>query len=461
MPLPGRARFPSALIVLLLLLALSFPALPGAAQELPLAEPAEESTPAPESKPIPLVTSDGQIAKRLRGIFANINGLEAVTVEVEDGVVKLSGTSLTNELKTQAEEIASRLAGVVTVENDIAPEHRVAVRLQPLIERGRDFATQALAFLPLLGVAFVVILFFWLLGRLLTRSTRIFKPLARNAFIEALVKQVVRLALLLVGFIIAMSIIEANALLGSILGAAGVLGLAVGFAVRDTIENYIASILLSIRQPFAPNDHVLIQDIEGRVAQLNSRATIILTFDGNEVRIPNAIVYKAIITNFTRVPERRFQFEVNIGIGRENDLTAALAVALRAVQGAPSVLEEPKPFVVVDRLGDFNTVLKVHGWVDQTQSEFIKVRSEAIRRVKEAFDAAGISMPEPIQNVRTFPEPGSPAQEAAPQRQIAEPAPSEVATITDTRADRTIERKVEATRAAREGDLLDREAPRE
>ena len=85
-------------------------------------------------------------------------------------------------------------------------------------------------------------------------------------------------------------------------------GLAVGFALRDLVENYIASLMLSLRQPFAPNDQVLIEGFEGRVVRLTSRATILMTLDGNHVRIPNAVVFKGTIVNLSHNPERRLRF---------------------------------------------------------------------------------------------------------------------------------------------------------
>ena len=112
-------------------------------------------------------------------------------------------------------------------------------------------------------------------------------------------------------------------------------------------------------------------------------------------------------------------------------------------------------FVV--RLVAFAVVISVFGWVDQSTSEFLKVRSEAIRKVKAAFDEAGVSMPEPIQNVRRLPDPGPAPQ---PSATTAAAAP-DVAEITDTTADHTIKEKVHDIRASGEEDLLSPHAPRE
>ncbi len=439
----------------ILLLALLIVGSPAASQVAPAAPAAEEATTNAKAEPsIALESPDRDIRRRLRGLFAEIEGLEAVDAQVEGGVVTLSGTTLTVEQREEAENIASRLAGVVSVENEIAAEHRVGKRIQPIISRSREIGVKILSFLPLMLVAFAVFIAFLLFGRFLTRRTRLLKRLAPNPFIEALIAQVVRLVFILLGLVAAMNVIGATGLLGSILGAAGLLGLAIGFAVRDTIENYIASVLLSVRQPFAPNDHVIIQGYEGRITRLNSRATMLTTFDGNEVRIPNTIVYKAEITNFTRIPERRFMFEV--GIGYENDSCCALADALAATKSVDGVMADPAPFVLIDRLGDYSVVLKIFGWVDQTKSDFGKVRSEAIRAVKQAFERNHISIPEPIQNIRRLPDP---IPDDPPESRS--PSAPEVEAVTDTRKDRTISEKVDELRADGKEDLLAHGAPTE
>lgn len=454
------SRFAHALAVPLLLFATAMPAqtqtiaLPGVSA--PKSEPAKNEN---ETAPIPLKSPDQEIQTRLKGLFSEIDGLQTVRPRVKDGIVTLTGTTLTVADQTKAEAIASRLAGVVSVENALVAEHRVSRRLEPLIDKSEQMLRDTLAFLPLLLVALLIFLGFWYLGRFLTRNTRIFRRLAPNAFIETLLRQAVRTLLMLIGLVLAMSVLGATALLGSILGAAGVLGLAVGFAVRDTIENYIASILLSVRQPFAPNDHVIIEGYEGKITRLNSRATMLTSFDGNEVRIPNATVYKANIVNFTHTPDRRFLFEV--GIGYENDISEALALALAVTKDVDGVLAQPGPFTLVDRLDAYTVVIKVFGWVNQSKSDFGKVKSETIRRVKEAFDAHDISIPAPIQNVHEVVEHRLPQAVPDALPPPPKPAVAEKAAVCDTSADTTIDEKVEAERTGDGEDLLTRNAPRE
>ena len=220
-----------------------------------------------------------------------------------------------------------------------------------------------------------------------------------------------------------------------------------------------ASILLSLRNPFDVNDFVDVSGQLGNVVKLTSRATILLSPEGNHVRIPNATVFKAVIINYTRRPERRFEFDV--GVDTDHDLVAAQQVALDTLGSVPGVLDEPAPMALVHALGDSNIVLRCYGWVDQTKNSFVKVRSEAIRRVKEAFDQAGIVMPEPVYRLRITDrvDAGGPSKSSAPKRSESsggEPVSTSatIREVTDVGVDRTIEERVMADAREGEGENL-------
>jgi small conductance mechanosensitive channel len=157
--------------------------------------------------------------------------------------------------------------------------------------------------------------------------------------------------------------------------------------------------------------------------------------------------------NLTRTPERRFDFELRVRL--DTDIACALAVALGATKALDGVLDDPAPAAVVSRIDEYAIVLSVLGWVDQRASDFNKVRSEAIRTVKEAFDAARIALAEPVQNYRELRDPDAVTPVAR------RPSEAELREITDTSRDRTIERKVARQRAESDTDLLRERAPRE
>ncbi len=346
---------------------------------------------------------DKKILSRINEIFQQLDGLKLIEPKVNKGVVTLKGQIHSTRNENTALKLAGQIDGVVAVENELTVTRNVEQSIESVWSKVSKIGQQLLAVLPLLIISLIVFVVFWLFGRWLSHRQSLFLTVAPNNFIANLFGQVLHFIFIVIGLILALSILDATSLLGTILGAAGIVGLAIGFAVKDTVENYIASILLSLRNPFEANDFVSIEGQEGSVARLTTRATILISPDGNHIRIPNAIVFKAVIINFTRNPERRFDFE--IGVASDQNLQDAQQLALDTIGSIDGVLAEPKPMILIDALGDFNVVLQVYGWVDQTHYSFVKVQSEAIRRLKRAFDQANIVMPEPIYQIKMSSEP--------------------------------------------------------
>lgn len=395
---------------------------------------------------------DRRIEKRLLATFAALEGLEAVRVEVETGVVTLSGTVNSADAHDLADTFARRIEGVTAVDNQLEETRAVSTRLALAIDRLAARGLGLVDGLPLLLLALGVLVVSIVGARVVVRWQAPFRWLTGNVFLRDLAKQAVQAGIIVAAALVALEILDATALVGAVLGAAGVVGLALGFGLRDLIENYLASILLSLRQPFSPSDLVRIEGHEGRVARLTSRATILITHDGNHVRIPNGIVFKAVIENLTRKPERRFSF--GVGVGVDEDLVAAQDRGTAIIAGMDGVIQKPSPFCRVEELGDSSVTLRFFGWVDQHKADFQKVRSEAIRLVKKAFDQSGIEMPEPIHRLRVE------SQNATTQPRVERPAPSAEATR-DVSRDHHVEALVREERGAPGDDLLSASAAQE
>lgn len=423
------------------------------------------SASAQEATPIapPPRDADLELAERVEEVLTQLDGMDQVDVSARVGVIHLSGPVLETAQAERAVEIASGLDGVVAVESELAVDRDLRRRLMPIWENTKEDALQWAAGIPIYLIALVVIWLFWWLGGVVARREGLTRRWARNAFIAEFLKLVLRWLIFFVGLLFALEIVGATAFLGSVLGALGLAGLAVGIAVRDTVENFIASLLLSVRQPFAPQDHVLIEGYEGRVARLTSRATILMTLDGNHVRIPNALVYKGTIVNYTRNPNRRFDFEV--GVDTEKDPQVAQSVALDTLQQMDQILVDPSPLCLVQELGDSNVVLRVFGWVNQTQADFSKTRSLAISKVKRAFEERDIGMPEPIYNVRlgqgglTVTAQPTGLSKPASADLTAPLAPIPSIAEEDTAPDQELERQADLYAGGE--DLLDEKAPQE
>ncbi|MBQ4825500.1 mechanosensitive ion channel [Leisingera sp. HS039] len=357
---------------------------------------------------------DSAILSRIEKLLAEIEGYGAVTVSVSEGVVRITGQVIDNAAQDRLTQIVNRVAGVVAIENETEISGTLEERLAPAVDRIAARTRNLLANGPIFLVAVTAFFLVAAGGWLLTTRIGIWTRLAPNPFIADVYRAVARIMFILTGLVLALDIMNATALIGAVLGAAGVVGLALGFAVRDTVENFIASILLSLRQPFRPNDYVDIQGDQGTVARLTSRATILISPEGNHIRIPNATVFKGRIVNFTRDPHRRFGFD--LGVDADADLAAALSTAVAALEAQPFVLEDPEVGAWISEVGDSNVILTFTGWVDQTQVDFAKARGEAIRAAKMALEGAGFGLPEPIYRVRL--DGAQDAAAAAPAKRV-------------------------------------------
>jgi small conductance mechanosensitive channel len=261
--------------------------------------------------------TDAAIAVRIRSILKELEDYQDVTVKVSNGIVVLRGETLDADTIGKLTKLAGRVEGVVEVENLVRESADVVERLNPLRKRFQSRMARVIAFLPLMLVAVGAFILVTALGIVLARFKKPWDTLAPNAFIADIYRQIIRLLFIIAGLVVALDIMNATALLSTILGAAGIIGLAFGFAVRDTVENFIASVMLSIRQPFRPNDAIEINGDEGMVIRLTSRATILLSYDGNHIRIPNSTVFSSRIVNYSRNDERRFLIDLGLAYGSD------------------------------------------------------------------------------------------------------------------------------------------------
>ena len=342
-------------------------------------------------------TSDDAIKQRLSEIFSELEGLNRIEVTVQHGVVTLSGLVPNAQSAEEAAVLTDATDGVIYVRDQLEEDVEVESRLKPAFAKAKELGRATIRKLPLIGISLLIILVFWLLGRWLSRRDWIFKKLGLTELSGGLIRRLVRIVFIVAGIAIALEILDATALAGAIVGVAGVVGIAFGFAFRNIIENYLAGILLSMRNPFESGDAVEVDGSLGKVVRLTSRDTVLMTLDGNHLRIPNSLIMTSKMTNFSRNPLRQFNFAV--GVSCEQDLVAVREIGLETMLKVDAVLEDPAPKVLIEALGDSTVNMKFFAWIDQKESDFLKSKSEAIRLVKEKFDELGIEMPEPIYRV--------------------------------------------------------------
>ena len=420
-------------------LAIAFLILPGwnplaSGQELP-APQATVKAPAIAVQGAP---DDAAIQRRLVAVLGAIDGLQNVEVEVTSGVVILTGDVPHSRATREVLDIAGRTEGVVYVLNRLDAEADVASRLRPTTRKFNELGAAALRVLPVAVIALTVVILFWFLGQWAGNRVNWLRRAGLSELSANLIRRIVRLLVIGVGILIALEILDATAIFGALLGAAGIAGIALGFAFRNIAENYLAGVLLSARNPFAIGDLVQIGEFIGKVVRLTSRDTVLMTPDGNHLRIPNSDIITSAMTNFSRNPLRRFEF--GVGISVDIDVVAARDLGISTLRQMKGILSDPGPQVLISELGDSTVQLRFFGWIDQRETDLLKARSEGIRLVKCAFDAAGIEMPEPIYRVHlreaASPAPG-PAARIGGERPL--PAPPADAEKSDVTAERTID----------------------
>ncbi|MFC0446135.1 mechanosensitive ion channel domain-containing protein [Pseudidiomarina halophila] len=425
---------------------------------LPVTSMAQEA--AISESPVKVVDApqDETIESRLNDIKQALGGLESVNVKVKSGIVSLSGEVENSNAARSLIAIAERTEGVIYVDNQLMESVQVGARLQPIKDKFQELTGTTLQLMPLLLIALTVVVLFWFIGGWVSRRGDWLQRFGLSELGAMLGKRVIRLTITLIGLIIALEILNATALFSAVLGVAGVFGIALGFAFRNIVENYLAGILLSARNPFRIGDFIQINEFTGRVMRLTSRDTVLMTLDGNHLRIPNSVIITSSMTNFSLNPLRRFEF--NVDISPDADLSEARKLAVQTLQKMKGILSEPPPQCIIHELGASTIVLRVYGWVDQLETDLLKARSEGIRFVKESFDAAAIVMPEPSYRLRlesAVPDAVATADSAtfdtAPRQQREQK--SDALEQVDVSADDTIDKQVDAElRSSDEQNLL-------
>ncbi|GGC95219.1 mechanosensitive ion channel family protein [Halopseudomonas salina] len=403
------------------------------------------------------VPSDTAIRERLQAVLAALDGGAAIEVGVEQGVVTLKGNVPNARSARELEGIANRVEGVIHVQSRLTEETDVSARVRPATRKFQEMGAAAVQMLPVVLVALVVVVAFWLLGRWAGSRGAWLRRIGLSELASNLGKRIVRLAITGLGILIALEILDATALVGAMLGVAGVAGIAVGFAFRNIVENYLAGVLLSARNPFDVGDVIEVGTFTGTVVRLTSRDTVLMTRDGNHLRIPNSMIITSAMTNFTRNPLRRLEFVVGVSV--DLDLQQARQLGIETLQAMTGILADPGPQVLVAELGDSTVQLRFLAWINQHDSDFLKARSEAIRQIKAAYDKAGIEMPEPIYRIHLR-NPSAIERSTEPSDRPPEAAQQKPALVTPTRAedvaaDNTIDRQVAAElRSSDEENLL-------
>jgi small conductance mechanosensitive channel len=205
-----------------------------------------------------------------------------------------------------------------------------------------------------------------------------------------------RWAVIVLGTVLALG--QVNFDVTGFVAGLGIAGLTIGFALQDITRNFIAGILLLVRQPFDIGDAVEAAGYAGTVLNITTRDTVLKTWDGEMVILPNLDVLTQAIINYSDLPQRRRTIQIGLGYGE--DVNRATSVFLDAIQDVDGVLVDPAPTLLAERLGDSTLELVARFWINQETHGLFDVHSDVVQTLKEVAEQEGIDLPYPIQTVR-------------------------------------------------------------
>ena len=247
------------------------------------------------------------------------------------------------------------------------------------------------ALLPNLVIAAVLILLFIGLGLLVRASVRHVATRRDRANLGRVLGRFLQWVVIFVGVLIGLTVILPSLKPGDLVAGLGVTSVAIGFAFKDILQNWLAGLLLLFQQPFRTGDQIVVEGYEGTIEGVQTRATLIRTYDGRRVVIPNATIYSSAVTVNTAFPHRRSEYDFGVGYG--DDLREAVAVSRDALCRAEGVAADPAPEVFAWGLDESWVTLRARWWTDSRRIDVVRAQGGVVMALKEALDAAGIDMP--------------------------------------------------------------------
>tara|TARA_R110001592_G_C13151154_1_gene748159 strand:+ start:1769 stop:2686 length:918 start_codon:yes stop_codon:yes gene_type:complete len=254
--------------------------------------------------------------------------------------------------------------------------------------------------LPNIVVALLVLTIFYALSRLVKAGFRkLISKFSDQPAIVGLFSTIMSLLTIVVGLVVALNVLQLTQAVTSLLAGAGIIGLALGFAFQDISANFISGVIMAFKKPIVVGDIIETNGYTGFVERIDLRSTLIRTFQGLHVIIPNKDIFQKPFTNYTRTHIRRIDLEVGVSYG--DDLDKVTEVVEKAV-ATNSYLVDGEPIkLVYEEFGSSSINFKVMFWIEYNPQKpmYLEAKSEAIVAIKKAFDENDITIPFPIRTL--------------------------------------------------------------
>lgn len=246
--------------------------------------------------------------------------------------------------------------------------------------------------------AVVLVIGFFIAGWIKKLAAKLIAKVSHNTTLNGLFAAVVHIFFIGIALFTALSILQLDKAVTTFLAGAGIVGLALAFAFQDIAANFMSGIFISFRRPLHIGDIVKVKDYMGKVEEINLRDTVLRTFQGQMVIIPNKDVFQNPIENFSLLGKRRLDLEVGVSYG--DDLQKVKDVTLAAVKEIKNLSKEDDTTLFFREFGESSINFIIRLWVaSPEQPVYMGVGSDAIMRIKKAYDENNIIIPFPIRTL--------------------------------------------------------------
>ncbi|MBY0314954.1 MAG: mechanosensitive ion channel [Bdellovibrionales bacterium] len=277
--------------------------------------------------------------------------------------------------------------------------------LEILVKKIELWFHESVAALPNIIVAAIIVAGFFVLSRFVHKLGRRFlERFSINRALNELMASSLQMAVVLVGIFIALGILNLEKTVTSLLTGAGIITFVIGFAFQDIAANFFSGILIAFKKPYQIGDVIEIEKNMGEVQEIELRSTMIRTFDGQDILIPNKNILTQVVTNYTYSPYRRVS--IAVGVAYDSDLKKVVEVTTNALE----TLEGRDPSIPVSvhftDFGASSVNLSAEVWIDYKRNRtFPEVKHQGIMAIHDAFKQNGIEIPFPITQLIPPPAP--------------------------------------------------------
>ena len=253
--------------------------------------------------------------------------------------------------------------------------------------------------LPNFVAALLVLVVFFFIARLIVvlLSKTVFR-FSHNVAVNRLIASLTRIIIMTVGLFVALGILDLDKTVTSLLAGVGIVGLAIGFAFKDAIANFLSGIYITLKSTVNVGNIIEFGEHYGTVEEIGLRAIKMRTFQGQEVVIPNRLIFEDVYIHYTVYGERRI--DLNVGISYGEDLQHVEDVTLAAIKSIDYLKKDKPVDLYYQEFGDSSINFIIRYWVEfKKQTDYLKAMHDGIKKIKAAYDENDITIPFPIRTL--------------------------------------------------------------